>query len=99
MAKFSALTSADLRTNARNIGRLARKVGYVVFVEADDGSWFELDAESIAHSKVLADTQVDKMNARGASCWLVNHINGKIKRKAFYMVFPEINDDLSDIEI
>lgn len=94
MAKFSALTSADLRTKERNEGRLqrARQGNFiaVVFVECDDGSWFELDADTIAHARLLADNQVDKMNSRGASCWTFDFNTGKIKRKAFYMVFPEI---------
>lgn len=86
MAKFTATTIRDLMTKERSAGRNARKVQFIVACEADDGSWFELDADSRAHAKVLATNQVDKMNCRGASCWKVNN-TGTLGRSPFHTYF------------
>lgn len=80
--KFSALTATALRTIERNRGRVFRGVKFIVTCEADDGSWFELDAESVHHAQVLAVDQVQKMNCRGCSCWVVKP-TGKLARKPF----------------
>lgn len=86
MTKFSALSSRELRTAARAAGRVARGARCVVTVEADDGSWFELDAVHASHACALADSQVSLMNARGASCWRVT-ARGKLSRRWFYTKF------------
>lgn len=76
--KFSALDITYLMTDARNVGRLARKAEYakqggkfthVVCCETSDGSWCEFDAGSIEHGRILADNAVDKLRARGCSVW------------------------------
>lgn len=72
MAKFAATSIQDLMTKERSVGRNARKVQFIVACEADDGSWFELDADSKQHAKVLANDQVKNMNCRGCSCWKIN---------------------------
>jgi hypothetical protein len=86
MPKFSALSLADLRTPERSAARILRNVCAVVAVEADDGSWFELDATCTSHAAALADNQVDKMSARGASCWDVSPKTGKLVHN-FYQTF------------
>ncbi len=86
--KFSAQSAQALRTPEANKGRVARKVTHVVFCEADDGSWFELDAEDHGHAIVMAHNQVDLMNCRGASCWVVKP-DGSLHDRAFYMYFPD----------
>lgn len=85
MTKFAALSATDLRTYDCCNGRLARKAQFVVTCEADDGSWFELDADDQAHAKVLANNQVDNMNCRSASCWRVNQKDGYFYPRAFYI--------------
>ena len=80
MPKFSALSVADLLTPERDAGRVARKVEWVVFVECDDGSWCELDADDFAHAKVLAHNWVDTLGARGCSVRRVRLIDGKCVR-------------------
>ena len=50
------------------------------------GSWFELDADNQDHAGVLARNQVDKMNARGATCWRVV-IEGELGARPFYNYF------------
>lgn len=98
MSKFSALSFRDLQSADRLLGRLARGAIIVVEVECDDGSWCELDAESEAHARVLADTWVDAQRgrARGASCWRVRQIDGKLAAKSFYKVFEEYAHDWLD---
>jgi len=78
MPKFSASTVNDLLTAERNAGRVARKAEYVVFVECDDGSWCELDADSEQHARDLCRNWVDKLNARGCSTWRVRLIDGAV---------------------
>ncbi len=87
MPKFSALSFADLQSADRVAGRLARGAYFVVEVEADDGSWCELDADNSAHAQVLADTWVEKLGARGCSCWCVNAETGALARTALYTRF------------
>jgi hypothetical protein len=69
--KFQALDISYLLTDERNAGRVARNATRVVFVEVDDGSWCELDADSDEHARVLCHNWVDKLNARGCSAWNV----------------------------
>lgn len=76
--KFEARSLADLLTPQRDAGRLARKAEYIVACEVDDGSWCELDAESLAHAEVLARNWVDKLNARGCSVWRVRQMDGRV---------------------
>lgn len=83
MSKFAAQSITAFFTDAANAGRVARKAKFVVCVEADDGSWFELDADDQAHAGVLARNVVDKMDARGASCWRV-FAGGDISGKPFF---------------
>lgn len=103
--KFSATKLGDLLTREARIGRAAR-VAYdavnntalvaVVHVEADDGSWCELDAESVEHAKALANNWVHKMNARGASCRMLRGGSpGSVALKPFYTVYAEltVSDD------
>jgi hypothetical protein len=90
MPKFSALSFDDLNVPAALVGRLARNVHFVVEVEADDGSWCELDAENSDHAKRLADNMVDVMSARGCSCWCVNAETGALARTSFYKRFEEV---------
>jgi hypothetical protein len=92
MTKFLAQSANDLRTTDRNAGRVARKVKFIVQVEADDGSWTELDADSQAHAKILADNWVEKLNARGCSCWKVA-ADGKLSKHAFYHKYAEYSID------
>lgn len=89
MTKFTAQSASEFRTVKANHGRFARECGYVVLVEADDGSWCELDADHRQHARTLADNWVEKMNARGCSCWMVNQKNGKLMNKSFYMKFAD----------
>jgi len=86
MAKFAAASIRDLMTKERSAGRVARKAKFIVACEADDGSWFELDADSRAHAKVLAQNNVDVMSCRGCSCWQVNDV-GTLKRAPFHTYF------------
>jgi hypothetical protein len=76
MTKFSALSFGDILSDERTAGRAARVTAYVAegkpfthvaVCEADDGSWFELDATDLDHAKALAANQVDWMNCRGCS--------------------------------
>jgi hypothetical protein len=76
--KFSATCLQDLMSPLRDAGRKARKVPYIVACEASDGSWCEFDADSVAHAKVLADNAVDKLGARGCSCWRVELGTGEL---------------------
>jgi hypothetical protein len=87
VSKFAATSAADLRTEARNSGRLTRKVEYVVTVEVDDGSWCELDATDEAHAKTLAHNWVDKLGARGCSCWRVRLIDGRLTPNPIYTYY------------
>lgn len=96
MAKFAAQRLGDLLTVAANRGRKAREVCYVVHVEADDGSWCELDASGTQHARTLADNWVAKMNARGASCRMVNQTTGKCFPNPFYTVYDMGPDTLQD---
>lgn len=96
MTKFAAQRLTDLLTPAHNRGRKARGVCYVVHVEADDGSWFELDASGSQHARTLADNQVAKMNARGASCRIVYAETGKCMTTPFYTVYDTGPDTIED---
>ena len=89
MPKFSALSFADLQSPERAAGRLARKAEIVVEVEASDGSWCELDADTEEHARVLANNWVSKLGARGCSCWHVRQIDGKLAPTTFYKKFWE----------
>lgn len=90
MAKFAALSAKDLRTPARDAGRLARRVPFVVCVEADDGSWFELDATSEEHGRTLADNMVRPEHAcRGCSLWRVREGSGKLAKRPSYTIWAE----------
>ena len=84
--KFSAQSCRVLH-DAKE-ARVARKATHVVLLEADDGSWFELDAEDHGHAIVLAHNQVDLMDCRGASCWEVKP-NGSLDVLPFYTYFPQ----------
>lgn len=88
MTKFAAQSIRDLRTTEATVGRLARQAKFVVDVECDDGSWCELDADSVTHAERLAINWVDTLNARGASCWEVL-ADGKVKRKPFFTYFED----------
>jgi len=90
MPKFSAETVADLLTRERDEARVQRKTEYVVFVEVDDGSWCELDAESLAHAKTLAHNWVDNLGARGCSVRRVRRQDGRtLKQEYYYFWKPE----------
>lgn len=93
MPKFTALSFDDLQTAERKRGRLLRGARFVVEVEADDGSWCELDGEDSAHAIRLANNWVDVMGARGASCWCVNAETGALGRKSFHTVFEDVGFD------
>ena len=86
--KFTAQSSQDLRTPEACSGRVARKTICVVFCEANDGSWFELDADDVGHAIVMAHNQVDLMECRGASCWNAKP-DGTLCNKPLYMYFPQ----------
>lgn len=98
MSKFAATSAADLRTAPRNAGRLARKVEYVVTVEVDDGSWCELDAIHVPHAKTLARNWVDKLGARGCSCWRVRLIDGRLTPNPFYTYYWRGDDADAQLE-
>lgn len=90
MTKFAAQTIKTLMDDTAHIaGRKARGAKFVVAVEADDGSWFELDADDQGHAGVLARNAVDAMSARGASCWRV--MDGRYLGRAFYSCFEAID--------
>lgn len=103
MAKFRATKLGDLLTADARVGRAKRAAEYaahktpfaaVVHIEADDGSWCELDAESEAHAKRMADNWVHTMNARGASCrTLRGALTGMVKLRPFYTVYAEYGSD------
>jgi hypothetical protein len=82
--KFQARSLSDLMTPERDAGRLARKVEFIVACEVDDGSWCELDATDPAHAQVLARNWVDKLSARGCSCWNVRLMDGKLAPNSFF---------------
>lgn len=86
MSKFAAQSIQAFYTPEAIAGRVARSALTVVHVEVDDGSWCELDADDIFHAKLLADTWVEKMNARGASCRRADAA-GKLARSPFYKTF------------
>lgn len=86
MTKFAAQSIRDLRTIEATVGRLTRKAQFVVDVECSDGSWCELDADSVTHAERLAMNWVDTLNARGASCWSVKP-DGSVERKPFFTYF------------
>ena len=83
MPKFLAAKIEDLFTAERDAGRVARNVPYIVACEASDGSWCEFDGETLLHASRLADNAVEKLGARGCSCWAVNP-DGSIIRPAVY---------------
>lgn len=88
MPKFAARTIKDLMTPARDAGRLARRVPFVVCCEADDGSWFELDATSEEHGRTLADNMIRPEHAcRGCSLWRVRDGSGKLAKRSSYNVY------------
>lgn len=91
MPKFSALSITRFFEGDAVAGRVARKARFVVLVEADDGSWFELDADDQGHAGVLARNIVDVMGARGASCWRVLP-NGKLVGRPFLTHFETVKD-------
>ena len=102
MAKFLATKLGDLLTVSAKAGRAVRSATYadmgvpfvaVVHAEADDGSWFELDAESVEHAKTLANNAVEVLGARGASCRMVGD-NGTVSLKAFYLIYADYSDDM-----
>jgi hypothetical protein len=98
MPKFSASSINDLFTIARDEGRLARKVEYIVACEASDGSWCEFDADNFIHAKVLAHNAVHNLHARGCSVWAVRTEDGHIEPgPALYRYFwePEFLDDVA----
>lgn len=92
MPKFLAATILDLMTAERGAGRIARKAKIVVCVEADDGSWCELDADSEAHARVLAQNWVQTLGARGCSCWHVRQQSGRLAPSSFYSYFNQPED-------
>jgi len=92
MTKFTAQKLGDLLTKAHSVSRKARGVLYVVHVEADDGSWCELDADSQDHAKTLARNWVDKLGARGCSCWEVRE-SGNVRIAPFFMYFWQPKED------
>lgn len=113
MAKFQAASIRDLMTPERDAGRVSRaaqyaadkgrtldiaKLSHIVAVEADDGSWFELDADDFANARALAVNQVDKMNARGASVWQVWE-NGKLGRHSKFLYCGEIEAEFFDYDL
>lgn len=86
MTKFAALTIDTIKNGSAYIeGRKARGAKFVVAVEADDGSWFELDATDQGHAGVLARNAVEAMSARGASCWRV--MDGRYLGRSFYACY------------
>lgn len=104
MTKFRAQKLDDLLTAEAKAGRAARIAQYasnpmfgnfaaVVHVEADDGSWCELDAESREHAIRLAHNWVEKMGARGASCRMLRGTTGALNPASFYTKFAEIDGD------
>lgn len=86
MPKFRATSIKDFMTAEAAEGRKARGVGFVVAVEADDGSWCELDATDRTHAERLAEVWVTQMNARGCSCREVKP-DGTLKTKTFFTFF------------
>lgn len=96
--KFSAQKLGDLLTREANAARVIRRALVVVFVEADDGSWCELDADGVEHAKTLADNWVATQNARGCSCRVVRYPTGKPEAKPFYMKFAPHDFDSDGIE-
>lgn len=88
MTKFTAQKLGDLLTKERQEGRKVRAPLYVVFVEADDGSWCELDATSRNHAILLADNWVEKLDARGCSCRQVM-VSGRVRLTPFYTRYDD----------
>lgn len=92
MPKFSALRLTDLFSPEHCAGRVARGVKIVVATEASDGSWCEFDAEGEEHARVLAQNAVEKLGARGCSCWHIEPDGSYERGPAFYHYFwqPEV---------
>jgi hypothetical protein len=90
MTKFSALSIARFFEADAVAGRVARKAKFVVLVEADDGSWCELDADDQGHAGVLARNWVDTLGARGASCWRV-FPGGTLDGRPFFTHYETAN--------
>lgn len=100
MSKFKAQILGDLLTSEARTGRAARAAKYaadgikfeaVVHIEADDGSWCELDAETADHAQLMAENWVSRMNARGASCREVRDaVKGIVKVRPFYTIYAPV---------
>ena len=104
MPKFQANSLAAIRDPIeRVLGRVSRmaeyakhcayhgsleRLCYIVAAEADDGSWCELDAESLDHAKRLAIHWIDTMKGRGASVWEVMP-NGRLASKNSFSKFEQ----------
>lgn len=109
MSKFRAKILGDLLTGEARIGRAKRAAEYaahgtpfvaVVHIEADDGSWCELDAESVSHAHTIADNWVATMNARGASCRMLRGaLTGIVKLRPFYLKFAPTDFDNAELTV
>lgn len=86
--QFSAKSITDLMSEPRNAGRKARGCLFIVAVEAANGSWAELDADSLEHGEALAKAWVENHNARGCSVWRVEP-SGNMARKHSFSLFAD----------
>lgn len=87
MTKFAAQTAADFRTQGACAARVIRAPSFVVIVEADDGSWCELDADDRHHGERLAMNWVDTLGARGACVWAFDAATGKLNHRCEFDYF------------
>lgn len=93
MPKFSATSIEAFFGQEATAGRAVRGARFVVNVEADDGSWCELDADDVQHAQALANNWVDVLNARGCSCRKV-WPDGTLTRKPFYTNFATSTENI-----
>jgi hypothetical protein len=87
MPKFSARSLIALLDPEHNAGRVARRVKIVVACEASDGTWCEFDADDEAHARILAENAVEKLGARGCSCWHVEPDGSYRRGPSFHTYF------------
>lgn len=79
--KLSEFFAAELREP-----RKARGCKFVVHVQADDGSWCELDANDLGQARLLARNWVEKLGAQCAHCRII-YPSGMLRAFAFYTCF------------
>jgi len=71
MPHFSLSEAFSEATPAACKALLAQGIRFATAVETARGEWFLLHADDQGHAGTLAQSWVDTMGARGASCWRI----------------------------